>query len=278
MDGVVIGAALLSAFLHAAWNAAVKASADPRGGMAAQVVASGLVALPFLVVVPRPSLAALPWLGGSAVCNLLAVLALVGGYARGGGFGFVYPLSRAVSPLLVTLLARILVGERLSAAGGAGVALVSVGVALFAVGGGPRSRSALIYAVAAGASAAGYAVCDAQGARLSPSVVGYGLAASTLNAVVVGLVYRLRGGGPIWAALRSNASIATFGAAAAMVSYLLILWVWGQTEIAVGAALRDTSIVFAALIATVVLKEPMTRTRLGAVAIVAAGAAVLRFA
>lgn len=278
MDGVVVAAALLSALLHAAWNAAVKAAADPRGAMAAQVVASGLAAVPLLLLLPLPPLGALPWLAGSAVCNLLVTLSLVRGYAHGGGFAFVYPVARAVSPVLVTLFAGLLLGERLGPAGYAGVALVAIGVALFAGGRGERQPAALLYALTAGAFSAAYAICDAQGARLSPSVVGYGLAVSALNAAVFGAVHRLRCGGLLRSTLAANAGLATFGAAAAMLSYLLILWVWGRTQIAVGAALRDTSIVFAALISVVVLKERMTRTRVAAVALVATGAAVLRFA
>jgi drug/metabolite transporter (DMT)-like permease len=78
--------------------------------------------------------------------------------------------------------------------------------------------------------------------------------------------------------LASHPGIATLGAAAAAISYLTILWVYTRTQIAIGAALRDTSIVFAALIATVVLRERMTPARVGAVALVAAGAVTLRLA
>jgi drug/metabolite transporter (DMT)-like permease len=277
MDHVVVLAALLSAFLHAAWNAAVKGSPDPKGAMAAQVVTSGVAALPVLALLPFPAAAALPWLGASAVFNLLALLTLLQGYAH-GGFGFVYPLARAVSPLLVTILANRIVGESLGTAGYAGIAFISSGVALFAVGRGHHSPAALAYALAAGAFSAAYTICDAQGARLSPSVAGYGLAMSVVNAVVFGTVYRLRGGGSVREAIRSNRRVATLGSAAALASYLLILWVWDRAPIALGAALRDTSIVFGALIAAIVLKERMTRAQTGAVALVATGAAILRFA
>jgi drug/metabolite transporter (DMT)-like permease len=246
--------------------------------MAAQVVASGIAAVPLLLVVPLPSRAALPWLAGSAVCNLLVTLSLIRGYAHGGGFGFVYPVARAVSPVLVTFFAAVLLGERLGPAGYAGVGLVSAGVALFAGGPGERRPAALAYALVAGLFSAAYAICDAQGARLSPSVAGYGLAVSVVNGAVFGAVYRLQGGGPVRSALAAHIGVATFGAAAATTSYLLILWVWDRAPVAAGAALRDTSIVFAALIAVVVLKERLTRTRVIAVALVAAGAGCLRFA
>jgi drug/metabolite transporter (DMT)-like permease len=276
MDPVVVAAALLSAFLHAAWNAAVKGSSDPRGAMAAQVVASGIIAAPLLAAVPLPGADVLPWLGASALFNLLAILTLLQGYSH-GGFGFVYPLTRAVSPLLVTLLARILFGEKLSPTGIAGVILISAGVALFAAGRGQHRPAALAYALAAGAFSAAYAVCDAQGARLSPSVPGYAMAAMILNAVAYGAVHRLRGGS-IGPALKANRGIAILGSGAAVLSYVLILWVWDRTPVAVGAALRDTSIVFGALIATAVLRERMTRVQIGAVIVVTLGACVLRFA
>jgi hypothetical protein len=100
INGIVVAAALFSAFLHAAWNAAVKASRDPRSAMVAQVVASGLVALPILMFVPLPSRAALPWLCASATFNLITLLALLRGYAHGGrlpaGAGDL-PLARALS-------------------------------------------------------------------------------------------------------------------------------------------------------------------------------------
>lgn len=275
MEATILAAALLSALLHAGWNAAVKAAADPPGAMAAQVVAAGTIAAPLLLVVPPPPVTALPWLAGSALFNLLTLAAFLRAYALGGDFGLVYPVARAASPVLVLLLASALAGETLGPLATAGVVLVAAGVALFAHGAG--RPAALAYALFAGAFAAGYAFCDAQGARLSPSVAGYGFAVAVANAAIFGGFHHLRRRGSLIAALRANARIATFGAAAATLSYLLILWVWTRAPIAVGAALRDTSVVFAALIAAAALKERLPPLRVVAVAVVAAGAVALRF-
>lgn len=277
MDGIVVAAALLSAALHAAWNAAVKAAPDPQAAMAAQVVASGIISVPALLLLPPPSAEALPWLAASTSFNLLAMLAMVRGYTSGGGFGLVYPITRATSPLLVTLIAAILFDEHLGPAGLAGVALVSAGVAMFAAGDARSHPAALLAALAAGAFSAAYAVCDAQGARLSPSTLGYGFAMSAVNAAMFGTVHRLRGGIPLLRALRRHIVLASLGSSGAMVSYLLILWVWSQAPVAVGAALRDTSVVFGAIIAAVVLKERVTPRRAVAIGLVAIGAAALRF-
>jgi drug/metabolite transporter (DMT)-like permease len=275
--GTIVIVALASALLHAAWNAGVKASKDSRGAMAAQVVASGIAAVPILAAVPLPSAAALPWLCGSALFNFLTVIALLRGYEQGGGFGFVYPLARAVSPLLVLLMANLVQGERVSALGIAGIALVSSGVALFASGEGKHRRAALVFALLAGAASAAYAICDANGARHSPSVLGYGLTVSVINAVVFGSFHKFRNGVSIGQALRTHLGMATIGAAAGTSSYLLILWVWSRAPVAIGAALRDTSVVFAALIAAR-LGEGLSPQRMGAIGLVAAGAAMIRFA
>jgi drug/metabolite transporter (DMT)-like permease len=176
-----------------------------------------------LLILPLPSPEALPWLAASVTCSLLAVLALVRGYARGGGLAVVYPLTRAISPLAVALLARVMVGERLSAGGYAGVAMVSAGVGLFATGGGLRGSAAVGWGLTGGVLTA-YTVCDAQGARLSPSVAGYGATVALLNALVLGSVHHLRVGS-IRSVLASHPGIATLGAAAAAISYLTILWV-----------------------------------------------------
>ncbi len=254
----------------------MKASPDPQGAMTAQVVGSGVMALPVLLVVPLPPPEAVPWLLASAVLNVLAMLALVRGYEH-GGFGLVYPLARAVSPLLVTLMAAVLVTERLTFGAYAGVLVVSGGVALLATGKGQARPAALGFALAAGACSAACALCDAQGSRASPSVLGYGLALSAMNAVLFGTLHKLQGR-PVWGALKGNLGMATVGVAASTSSYVLILWVYGQAPVAVGAALRDTSVVFAVLISVAVLGEAITPRRAAAAAIVTLGAVSLRFA
>ena len=245
--------------------------------MAAQVVGSGLLSIPLLTLVPLPSAAALPWLCGSATLNLVVLLALLRGYAHGGGFGFVYPLARATSPLLVLFLASFLQGEAVGPFGIAGIALVSGGIALFAFGEGRHRPKALAYALIAGAASAAYAVCDANGARHSASIMGYGLTASIVNACVFGTLHVVRNPVPLVQALRSHLRVATMGTSAALLSYILILWVWTQAPIAIGAALRDTSVVFAALIAAW-LGEGLNPRRAGAIALAAAGACLIRFA
>jgi drug/metabolite transporter (DMT)-like permease len=273
-----VAAALLSAVLHAGWNAAVKASARPKEAMAAQMLMSAVLVLPGLLWTGLPDRASWTWLAASTLMNIVTVSALLRAYAL-GGFGVVYPVVRAVSVLLVVPLAAWLVGDRLGLAAIAGVGLVAVSLGLLAYGAG-RDRAfttrALAWTFLAGLSTAAYVLCDAHGVRLAGSPWAYGFAVSVTNAVAMG--WRQRQVGTPWHLLKSNGAIAVPTAVAAVASYLLILWVWTQAPIAPASALRDTSAVFAILIAIAWLKEPFTPSRMLAVLLAAAAVPLLRLA
>ena len=276
MDNLLVGAALLSAVLHAAWNAAVKASPHPAQAMLGQMVVSALLAVPALAWTGLPPPAAWPWIAASVLLNMGAVATLLRGYAL-AGFGIVYPMARASSVLLVLPLAAAVAGERPGAWAMLGIGLVSAAMLIPALGGGREralGRPALGWILSAGAFAAGYAVCDAQGVRQSQSPLAYGAALILVNAAS-------------WAWLQRRSGVSVAGVAAewkravpagsaAMLSYLLILWVFQHAPIALGAALRDTSAVFAAVIAVAVLKEPLDRRVPLAVLLATAGSMLIR--
>ena len=276
MDGWRFSAALLSAVLHAGWNAVVKASAVPAQTMTAQMLACTLLALPGLVWTGLPPSAAWPWIALSTVLNRCAVGSLLRAYAL-GSFGLVYAFARAASILLAVPLAAALSGERLTAPGLAGVGLVCAALAWLALCGSRRDpfpRWALIWTLAAGASTAGYVVCDAQGVRSSGSPWAYGFSVTVTNAAAMAWPQRrtLVAGrvlSRLW-------PIALPLAAASTLSYLLILWVWTRAPIALSLALRDTSALFGMVIAVLWLREPLTASRVLALALAVAGIAFLR--
>jgi len=278
MGGPEVAAALLSALLHAGWNAAVKASARPTAAMAAQMLASALLAVPGLLWSDLPAPASWIWIGASTAMNLIAVSALLRAYEL-GGFGAVYPVVRAVSVLLVVPLAAALVGDRLGPMAILGVILIAAALALLARSA-RRDRvftlRALAWTALAGVATATYVICDGRGVRLAGSAWAYGFAVSITNAIAMAARHR-RIGTP-WHLLKANAAIAAPAALAAMASYLLILWVWARAPIAPASALRDTSAVFAILIAVGWLREPFTPSRIFAVLMAAAAVPLLRLA
>jgi drug/metabolite transporter (DMT)-like permease len=273
-----VAAALLSAVLHAGWNAAVKASARPIDAMAAQMLMSGALVLPGLLWTGLPARASWIWIAASTAMNVLTVSALLRAYEL-GGFGVVYPVVRAISILLVVPLAAQLVGDRIHWAGTAGVGLVAVSLGLLAHGawrGRDLTPKALGWTLLAGLSTAAYVASDARGVRLAGSPWAYGFAVSVTNAGA--MCWRQRHIATPWRLLRSNGAVAAPTAVAAVVSYLLILWVWSEAPIAPASALRDTSAVFAILIAVLWLKEPFTPSRMVAVLLSAAAVPLLRLA
>jgi drug/metabolite transporter (DMT)-like permease len=275
MDLIFVAAALLSAVLHAGWNAAVKAQPRPAETMTAQMVLSALMGLPGLLWTGLPAEAAWPWIAGSTVLNLITVTALLRAYDL-AGFGMTYPVVRALSVLMVVPLATLASGEVLSIYGFGGVGLVVISLLLLAVGSrtGSIPSSAFLWVTVAGASAAAYVMCDAKGVRHAGSPIAYGLAVGFTNALAMSVARRA-----IFRPLqmvREHALVALPVAVASTISYLLILWVFRHAPIAPSAALRDTSSIFAVGIAIVWLKEPFTPLRLFAILLSAAAVPLLR--
>jgi drug/metabolite transporter (DMT)-like permease len=278
METAHVAAALLSAVLHAGWNAAVKASARPTEAMAAQMLIGAAAVVPGLLWTGLPAPASWPWIAASTLMNVVTVSALLRAYEL-GGFGVVYPVVRAVSVLLVVPLAALLVGDRLGLGAIAGVGLIAGSLTLLAHGA-RRDREfttrAFAWTLVTGLSTAAYIACDARGVRLSGSAWAYGFAVTVTNAAAMG--WRQRHLATPWRLVRGSAAVAAPAAVAAGVSYLLILWVWTRAPIAPASALRDTSAVFAILLAVRWLKEPFTKSRMLAVLLAAAAVPLLRLA
>jgi drug/metabolite transporter (DMT)-like permease len=272
-----VAAAILSAALHAGWNAAVKASPRPEYAMTAQMIATAAIVLPGLLWTGLPAPASWPWIAASTALNVAYFMAILRAYAL-FGFGTAYPVIRALSVLLVVPLAAGLSGEKLSPTGLVGVGLIAASLLFLAVDNRGRvafSRAAVAWTVIAGVTSAAYIMCDAQGVRQAGSPWAYGFT----MCVTMGIAYWLRNPlGKPWRVVGMYAVAALPNAVAAVMSYVLILWVWGGAPIAPAAALRDTSSVFAILIAIVWLKEPFTPLRLCGVLLSAAAVPLLRFA
>lgn len=276
MDATDVAAALLSALLHAGWNAAVKASRNPAQAMTAQMLLGAILVMPALLWSGLPAPAAWIWIAASTLLNVLTVSALLRAYEL-GGFGIVYPVVRSVAVLLVVPMAAGITGDRLGPAAFLGILIIaaSLGVLAWETA---RNRGvtvqALVWTLAAGLGTAAYIMCDAQGVRASGSPWAYGFVVSITNATA--MYWRQRQAGPPWMQLKAQWRVALPTAVAAMASYLLILWVWSHAPIAPAAALRDTSAIFAILIAVIWLKEPFTRIRIAAVLLAAAAVPLLR--
>ncbi len=276
MDTIYILAALGSALLHATWNAAVKSTGQHTAVMTGQMLVAGLVGLPVLFFVDLPRWESLVWIAASALFNVMGIKAILRAYDH-GEFGLVYPMSRAIMIMLVVPLSTLLAHERLSTGAMLGIALIIAALALLALSarhGQNLSRQVLIWTGVGGVLSACTVLIDANGIRQSGSPFAYGCLTAVFNAANMAWQQRRLPG--LVATIRRHARVNLWTGVLSMASYLLIVWVFSKAAIAGAAALRDTSSVFAVLIAMVFMKEAISRTKLLAVALAIAAIPLMR--
>lgn len=270
-------AVLFGALLHASWNALVKAGADKALDTALMNLIGGLLALPLVAWAGFPVAAAWPWLLGSMVIHVLYYALLTAAY-RHGELALTYPLMRGTAPLLVALGSAALFHEALSPASWAGVLGVCGGVLVLGLSRhGLESGRAVVFALANAVVIAAYTVLDGHGVRASGNAVGYVAMVFLLNALPFGAIVVARRG---WSRLaqhaRERGALAAVGAAASLGSYGIALWAMTRAPVASVAALRETSVLFAALLGAWHLHERFTPRRAIGTAAILAGVAALR--
>jgi drug/metabolite transporter (DMT)-like permease len=237
-----------------------------------------------VALVGLPKREALPWLATSVVIHIGYYVTLVGAY-RHGELGFAYPVMRGTAPLIVALLSGRLIGEHVPLAAWLGVAGISTGV--LAIGltrsaheSGSR-RHALGYALANAAIIAAYTIVDGIGVRTSGNALQY----VALLFLVDGLPYfalvvwqRRAALQPAVAYMRGRWRVALLGSCASLGAYGIALWAMTKAPVASIAALRETSVLFAALIGVVMLKERFHVQRAVGTGAIIAGVMALRLA
>jgi drug/metabolite transporter (DMT)-like permease len=265
----VLGAALL----HAAWNALVKGSEDKQLDAYAVAAGSGLLALLALPFLPLPAAAAWPWLAGSAAVHILYFVFLAGAY-RWGELSYVYPIMRGGGPMIVAATGALAFGEFLDAGEWLGALLISAGILAFASG--AHDRRATLFAFANALVIGAYTLIDAAGARSSGAPVSYTFWFFVANGVVIALLGSLQRGRALPAYLRRHWLRAVGGGACALGAYSIALWAMTRAPVALVAVLRETSVIFAAVLGALLFKEKLTRRRLIATGAVLAGLIALR--
>lgn len=273
----VVAAVLFGALLHAGWNALVKSSEDKQLDTAVMRMMGAVLACPLLFFAGLPASASWPFIAASVVIHIAYYATLTSAYQH-GDLGLTYPLMRGTAPLLVALTAATTVGEHISPIAWAGVLGISCGVLVLGLA--PQalsSRRAIAYALANAFVIALYTTVDAIGIRKSGAPLPYVLLLFVFNGwpFAIAVVTR-RGRAQVWPYVRKRWPKAAAGAAASLASYGIALWAMTLAPVATVAALRETSVLFAALLGTWILKEAFTTQRaIGTVAI-AAGVMALR--
>jgi drug/metabolite transporter (DMT)-like permease len=267
-------AVLAAAVTHATWNAIAHGIKDQTLAFALIGVGGIIVAIPLIIVAAAPRPACWPYLLASIVIHVFYNLLLMRCY-RLGEFGQVYPLARGTSPLVVTILAAIFVHEHLGLPQIGGVLIVSAGLATLVLAGRRPGRAAFLAAIGTGLTIAAYTTVDGVGVRLAHSPVGYIGWLMLLESLCVPMFALVRRRDVL---LKQPPRILLAGLAAGALSVLaygLVLWAQTRGSLAPIAALRETSVIFGAIISTLIFREPFGRTRIAATVLVLAGIVLL---
>lgn len=277
-DGFVVALVLLSALLHASWNAVAKAGRDRLLTLWGVIAVGSLAGAVALCLLPLPERAAWPYLAGSLALHTTYHLSLLRMY-RLGDLSQAYPIARGIAPLLVGIGAAWRVGEPLGPAQLAGLALSSLAICALALAGRARSLDAsraVPAALVTGALIGIYTVIDGQGVRLAGGELRFIAWSFFLDGIPMTLAVLWLRRGRIGAFLRDEGPRAFVGGVIAMLAYSIVLWSLAHGAMAHVSALRETGVIFAALIGTRVLGEPFGRVRVGAALVIAAGALLMR--
>ncbi|MDO3441600.1 EamA family transporter [Agrobacterium sp. V1] len=267
---------LLGEILHAGWNALVKSGSDKS--LDASLIAAGAAAcsLPFLPFLPFPAPVAIPFLIASAFLQFAYFRLVAAAYAI-GDIGLVYPVMRGVAPLIVAATSSLFLSEVLSPLALAGIAIISGGILTLAFEARRGGGKAIILALINAFVIASYTFVDGVGARLSGNAISYTLWMSLLPPVLLfGFAFYQRGVSAVAAHVRRNWWRGLIGGGGSILSYGLALYAMTKAPVAVVAALRETSILFALVISVVILKERASIWRYLAGGIIAAGVLVMR--
>ena len=277
MEPIAIILILSAAIMHAVWNAFVKMDGDRLMTMAVVISTTGLLAPLLLLTGPPPALESWPYIFLSVLLNNAYFLFLIEAY-RFGDLSQVYPIARGSAPLLVAVGAALFANEQLSIAGLAGIFIISAGTISLVWGSGLRmsaEKRSIIFALLTGLMIASYTIIDGIGVRLSGNPASYIGWLFILSPLPIASIAMLRRRGDAIVYIRKNWKLAVLGGGLNLGSYGLSIWALNLAAMAHVSAMRETSVIIAALIGTQLLGESFGKRRILAAMVVAIGVVLI---
>ncbi|KTB58658.1 DMT family transporter [Pseudomonas allii] len=261
---------LFAALLHASWNALLRVGADRLWSMTMMCVAVAIASSVIALFLAPPAPASWPYAVLSGVLHVGYNLFLVRSY-KVGDLGQTYPIARGSSPILITLCALVFAGETVSTNALIGIVLVSGGIISLAFRQRRLAVPSLPYALGTGFFIAAYSVTDGIGARLSGAPLAYTVWMCALWGVLMPLVYiGLRDTRSLFAP-RPGVITALIGGLVSLLAYGIVIYAMSHAPMGAVSALRETSVLFAALIGYCFLGESLTARKVLACLVIALG-------
>jgi drug/metabolite transporter (DMT)-like permease len=270
----IIVLTLFAALLHASWNAMLRGGGDRLWSMTIMCVAVAAASIAVALFIAPPAQASWAYAALSAVLHVGYNLFLVKSY-QAGDLGQTYPIARGSSPILITIGASVFAGERIEMDALLGIGLVSGGIVSLAFQGRKLAAPSLPYALGTGFFIAAYSVTDGIGVRLSGAPMAYTVWMCALWGVLMPLTYiGLRGSGSLFT-VRPGLVTSLVGGLVSLLAYGIVIYAMVGAPMGAVSALRETSVLFAALIAYFFLGETLTLRKLLACAVIAIGTIII---
>ena len=273
MEPIAVILILSAAVMHAVWNAFVKMDGDRLMTMAVVISTPGLLAPLLLLIGPPPALESWPYILLSVLLNNAYFLFLIEAY-RFGDLSQVYPIARGSAPLLVAVGAALFANEELSVVELAGVFIISAGTISLIWRSGLRvdaEKRSIIFALLTGLMIASYTIIDGIGVRLSGNPAAYIGWLFILSPLPIASIAIIRRRGEALVYIRNNWKLAVLAGGLNLGSYGLSIWALSLAAMAHVSAMRETSVIIAALIGTQLLGESYGKRRILAAMVVATG-------
>jgi len=267
---------LIAALMHASWNALVKGATDKAVALGMIALGHVVLGLPFALTSQFPNIETLGFITASTVIHWAYYVALNTAY-RLGDLSVIYPIARGLAPVLIAIGAQVWADEVLPVVAWAGILTVSTGILLLAWGRGTIPREGLIAALGTALLVAAYSVVDGVGVRTSQSAVTY-ISWLFVSEIFVVLFVLARFRARIAAAGQRAVLMGLIGGVTSGVAYGLVLYAKTLAPLGLVSALRETSVVFAALFGIFLFGEGPRSRRLVAATVVAGGIALMSLA
>lgn len=282
MEITVFLAVVAAAMLHAGWNSVLKLGMDRSTAVLLLTLVQAAIALPMLPFAEPPDAAAWGWIAISAALHCGYMVFLSQAYAH-ADLSLAYPLARGTAPLLVAGVSVVFLGAVFSDTQLVAILAISTGILVMALRGdrdGRAKGSALFYALGTSVFIAAYSLVDGIGVRAAGAASGYILWLTLFEGIGMILWTMLRRpAAPIRSiamAMRREWRKGVVAGAMSLAAYWITVWAFLHAPIALVAALRESSIFFAVVIAAFALKEPVHRMRWISAAAIVVGVGLIR--
>jgi drug/metabolite transporter (DMT)-like permease len=275
MSLTVFLALLGAALLHAGWNALVRRDTDRNAAtvaVAAGGIVVGLAVAPFL---PPMDPAAIPYVLGSSFFHILYYTLIARAYGH-ADLSVAYPIMRGLAPVIVAVIGAAFLGEAVGTLQFAGIVVVAAGIVSLGLDGWRTAKTGIAAALLNALVIAGYTLVDGLGARASDAPATY-TAWILVGGGVLTLAWNLLlQGTPVFHAIRERILLGLSGGVMGFGAYAIALWAMTIAPIGAVAAVRESSVLFAAALGAIFLGERFGPARWAAAVLVLAGLVMVR--